>query len=136
MPMTKHQKEAILYKARIKSSRRKGCLEWTGSKNQAGYGLIEYTDSITKKRTVLPIHRALYMINNNIELTRFQFVCHKCDNPACIDMRHMFLGSPRDNSLDMVAKGRKTSTKGKPHRKHHRRTKQQIYIDTYGNKPA
>lgn len=34
------------------------------------------------------------------------YVCHHCDVPECINPQHLFLGTPRDNTLDAKAKGR------------------------------
>jgi hypothetical protein len=34
------------------------------------------------------------------------FICHKCDTPGCINLDHVFLGTPKENSEDMKRKGR------------------------------
>lgn len=36
-----------------------------------------------------------------------EWVLHKCDNPKCINLDHLFIGSPQDNTNDMIDKGRK-----------------------------
>lgn len=39
-------------------------------------------------------------------------VCHRCDNPPCVEIDHLFLGTSKDNSQDMVRKGRAPSIRG------------------------
>lgn len=134
MPMNNRQKCSIAYKARKKSApASNGCIVWTGTKNHLGYGLIEYTDEVTKKRHCLPIHRAIYMIVNNIHLSRHELVLHKCDNRACINDKHLFKGTQKDNMQDMIAKGRQVTVKGRKLGPRKRRTKREIYIAERGS---
>lgn len=84
-----------------------GCREWTATRNNRGYGLIHFAINHGDGwKASIPAHRAHYMAHHNIILERNQFVLHKCDNPACVNIDHLFLGSAKDNMQDKLAKGR------------------------------
>lgn len=50
--------------------------------------------------------RLLYQRRHNVVLRTEEYVCHTCDNPRCINDDHHFVGSPQDNVVDAVSKGR------------------------------
>lgn len=76
-----------------------GCLEWTGALNDAGYGRL-----IDGRRNVRA-HRANWELHNG-PIPDGLLVLHRCDNPKCVDPKHLFLGTNTDNIRDMVCKGR------------------------------
>lgn len=78
-----------------------GCHEWTASLNIGGYGQL----SVNRRRVTA--HRWAYEYHNNVKVPDGVFCCHKCDNPKCVNPEHIFLGTPKENTNDMIAKGRK-----------------------------
>lgn len=78
-----------------------GCWIWLGALNESGYGRIK----IGQKNVLA--HRAAYAEWRG-EFASDLLVCHHCDNPACVNPNHMFLGTVIDNNRDRSRKGRTT----------------------------
>ncbi|MEJ7932584.1 HNH endonuclease [Ramlibacter sp. AN1015] len=76
-----------------------GCREWMLTVNRGGYGKTK-----VKGRT-MGAHRAMWIAARG-PIPTGMLVCHTCDNPRCINIEHLFLGTPKDNMADKMAKGR------------------------------
>lgn len=81
------------------------CILFKGCKDTGGYGLKRYKNKLYKA------HR-LEWIQKRGDIPDGLFVCHHCDNPACINLEHLFLGTNSDNMKDMYSKGRGNNFKG------------------------
>jgi hypothetical protein len=84
-----------------------GCIPWVGpmtagrgylGKGRAGQGSV-FAHRVAYEFAFGPIPDGLV-------------VCHRCDNPACVNPSHMFLGTQSDNMADMNAKGRHARGEG------------------------
>jgi hypothetical protein len=76
-----------------------GCWIWNGGKTDRKYGIT----TINKER--IRVHRLMWsVINGKIPIG--MCICHKCDNPSCINPDHLFLGTNQDNVNDREKKGR------------------------------
>jgi len=78
-----------------------GCWLWTAAKLPKGYGQMK----LPKTRRQEYAHRLSYIIHYG-EIPDGKHVCHRCDNPSCVNPDHLFLGSAQDNLDDMKSKGR------------------------------
>lgn len=74
------------------------CIEWPFSRDKDGYG---WCAQVGQKRA----HRVAWVIANG-SIPVGGHVLHTCDNPPCINPRHLWVGSHADNMRDMHEKGR------------------------------
>lgn len=77
-----------------------GCWNWTGKIKEGRYGTIKL-DRVREAYA----HRVSWMLHHG-PIPDGMCVCHHCDNPACVNPAHLFIGSKPDNISDMVSKSR------------------------------
>lgn len=92
-----YKREAILKRV-IKDDA--GCWNWSAARDKNGYGKMSSGSEYSKYA-----HRVSYDVFVGT-IPKGINVCHKCDNPSCVNPEHLFLGTQKDNIHDMHSKGR------------------------------
>jgi hypothetical protein len=101
-------------KKRAKVNHENGCWEWALYIDKRGYGELKMPGTRVNKRA----HRVAYEARFG-DIPKGLFVCHKCDNPKCVNPDHLFVGTHQDNMDDMMKKNRHARAKtflGKKHK--------------------
>lgn len=80
------------------------CWLWLGTRLKNGYGRISLG---SKSLGTEGAHRVSWMIANQAVIPAGLVVMHSCDNPRCVNPKHLSLGTPKENTQDMINKGRR-----------------------------
>lgn len=106
------------------------CWIWPGAKNNTGYG--EIVGRREGKAVAVAAHRIVWEAIHG-PIPPGMVIRHRCDNPPCIRLRHLQIGTQGDNVRDAVERGRHVSPNtGKTHcKKGHAFTEENTYVHTH-----
>jgi hypothetical protein len=103
-----------------KESLHNGCWLWNGQINPSGYGYFYIEPALRPifglgpKTSSVRAHKFAYYLQHGHVPDRTKCVCHTCDIKPCVNPDHLFSGTNKDNTQDMLRKNRQP--KGGPHK--------------------
>ena len=89
------------------------CWSWTLHVDRGGYGFIR------QGKTMRSCHRVSWELTHG-SIPEWLWVLHRCDNPPCVNPKHLFLGTRLDNVHDAIEKGRRGLGRGGQGKSGHR----------------
>lgn len=90
---------ALFQRLKNKTITRNGCWEWQGAKKKFGYGRTIVGSRRNKSRKGMSAHRAMWTAVHG-KIPQSKWILHHCDNPACINPEHLYLGTRTENTRD------------------------------------
>jgi hypothetical protein len=107
-----HRRRALTQRfwAKVKIGAADACWEWQGFRLPKGYGTIGVGGRAGGKQLA---HRVSYELEYGL-IPEGLLVCHSCDNPPCVNPKHLYVGSYADNLTDMHRKGRARGRQREP----------------------
>lgn len=86
-----------------------GCWLWLGGVDKDGYGRF-----LGDEGKPVRASRASFSVFHGAASSGL-LICHRCDNPACVNPEHLYAGTPTDNNQDTVRRGRRADKSGERH---------------------
>ncbi len=81
------------------TKRKSNCIIWHLSKSKSGYGQVNVAGKMKRA------HRHVYEQHFGL-IPKGMIIMHLCDNPSCINIEHLKMGTMKDNVADMISKKR------------------------------